>query len=176
MANNDDYGDWLKRARQKIVLSPVELATSLQKCDGIRPLVCVKGVYDMLHTGHVMSMMAAKGMGTTLIVGVNTDAAVKRRKGLSRPVIPENDRLLMVASLECVDWVTTYGEESPFMLLKILKPDIFVASHFNYLSSAEFDEIKQHTRLSTVAKAGRYSTTEIIQLASVCKDATGSIR
>ncbi len=175
MDNRGSSGDWLQRAKRKIVRSPLELARTLQRLTGARPLVCVKGVYDMLHTGHVMSMMAARGFGSTLIAGVNTDDAVRKRKGPSRPVIPEEDRLLMVASLECVDWVTTYGEESPFLFLKALKPEIFVASHFSFFTDAERAEVAQNTRLRTVAKVGRFSTTEIIRRASARCGEKGSI-
>lgn len=149
-------------AVQKIIKNYLELKNILNAIRNDKTIVCMKGVYDMLHTGHVYSMMAAKQLGDVLIVAVNSDIAVRKRKGSVRPVIPENDREFMIASLECVDWVTTYDASSPFNLLCEIKPDIFAASHFNSLSIEEVKQLQGLVRFEVVPKIGHLSTSIII--------------
>ena len=91
-------------------------------------LVFTNGVFDILHAGHVQSLIAARECGDKLIVGLNSDSSVKRLKGESRPIIGENDRALLLASLSFVDAVILFEEDTPLHLINILLPNVLVKS------------------------------------------------
>ncbi|MBS2002372.1 MAG: D-glycero-beta-D-manno-heptose 1-phosphate adenylyltransferase [Cyanobacteria bacterium SZAS LIN-5] len=86
-------------------------------------IVTTNGCFDILHVGHVRYLAEARRLGDVLIVGVNTDDSVRRLKGPSRPVNNENDRAEVLASLECVDYVTLFPEDTPVELLTEVKPN-----------------------------------------------------
>jgi D-beta-D-heptose 7-phosphate kinase/D-beta-D-heptose 1-phosphate adenosyltransferase len=87
-------------------------------------IVFTNGCFDLLHMGHVRYLQQARELGSCLVVAINTDAGVKRLKGDSRPVIGQNERAEMLASLECVDYVTLFDEETPHALLELLRPGV----------------------------------------------------
>lgn len=89
-------------------------------------VVFTNGCFDLLHRGHVQYLYAARALGDALVVGLNTDASVRRLKGESRPVVPLEDRLYVLAGLGCVDAVTPFGEDTPRDLIAELLPDILV--------------------------------------------------
>ena len=92
-----------------------------------RPLVFTNGVFDLLHAGHVTYLEQAKTMGHSLFVGVNSDDSVKRLgKGDNRPFNKLMDRMIVLAALECVDYVVPFEHDTPIELIKVLKPDILV--------------------------------------------------
>lgn len=80
----------------------------------------------MLHAGHVTYLEKAKRFGDLLVVGLNSDASVRKIKGPYRPITPEKDRLRVLAALEAVDYVTLFWEPTPLHLIRELKPDILV--------------------------------------------------
>jgi rfaE bifunctional protein nucleotidyltransferase chain/domain len=89
--------------------------------------VTTNGCFDLIHPGHVALLQAAREKGDILIVGVNSDAAIRRLKGPSRPVMNEVERLLMLSSLECVDFVTIIDEdEIARPLIEAVRPDVHV--------------------------------------------------
>jgi rfaE bifunctional protein nucleotidyltransferase chain/domain len=91
------------------------------------PVVFTNGVFDILHRGHVTYLARAKALGASLIVGVNSDASVRRLgKGDDRPINHEEDRMALLASLESVDWVVRFDESTPVELIGALRPDILV--------------------------------------------------
>jgi len=89
-------------------------------------IVFTNGVFDILHEGHIASLSQAAGHGNILIVGLNSDASVKRLKGPSRPVNNENARALLLASLVMVDAVVIFEEDTPLELIKTIMPDVLV--------------------------------------------------
>jgi len=92
-----------------------------------RPLVLTNGVFDILHRGHVTYLDQAAALGASLLVGVNTDASVRRLgKGGDRPLNTETDRAALLAALESVDAVTMFDEDTPLALIRALRPDIIV--------------------------------------------------
>jgi rfaE bifunctional protein nucleotidyltransferase chain/domain len=92
-----------------------------------RPIIFTNGVFDILHRGHVTYLDEAAQLGGTLIVGVNTDASVKRLgKALDRPLNNEHDRAALLAALACVDVVTIFDEDTPCEVIEALRPDIIV--------------------------------------------------
>jgi D-beta-D-heptose 7-phosphate kinase/D-beta-D-heptose 1-phosphate adenosyltransferase len=89
-------------------------------------LVFTNGVFDLLHRGHVEYLFAARRLGDALVVGVNTDASVRRLKGRDRPINAQDDRAFVLAGLACVDAVTLFAEDTPLALIAELLPDVLV--------------------------------------------------
>ena len=89
-------------------------------------VVFTNGCFDLLHMGHVRYLREARELGSCLIVAINSDESVRRLKGTSRPVIGQDERAEMLGSLECVDYVTVFDEDTPETLLDHLRPDILV--------------------------------------------------
>jgi len=90
------------------------------------PLVFTNGVFDLLHPGHVDVLTGARALGAFLAVGLNSDASVRRLKGPDRPVRGEAERAYVLASLECVDAVIVFEEDTPRELVQHLQPDVIV--------------------------------------------------
>lgn len=128
-------------------------------------VVFTNGCFDLLHLGHVRYLEAARSLGDSLIVGVNTDVSVKRLgKGPGRPLNPEGDRARVLAALACVDRVVLFAEDTPLALITRLAPDILVKG-----GDYRLDEIVG--REVVLARGGRvvalpfvpgYSTTGLI--------------
>ena len=92
-----------------------------------RPLVFTNGCFDVLHRGHVTYLAQARALGAAMVLGVNSDASVKRQgKGDDRPINVEADRLAVLAALEAVDLVVLFDEDTPLDLILTCKPDILV--------------------------------------------------
>jgi rfaE bifunctional protein nucleotidyltransferase chain/domain len=93
-------------------------------------LVMTSGVFDLVHRGHLETLAAARGLGDRLIVALNTDQSVQRKKGLLRPINPLADRLFVLASLRAVDAVIGFDDpsEHPVALVQAVRPHIFVKS------------------------------------------------
>jgi rfaE bifunctional protein nucleotidyltransferase chain/domain len=91
-----------------------------------RRVVFTNGVFDLLHRGHVDILLAARRCGDALVVGVNSDASVRRLKGPSRPVRSQDDRAYVLAALDMVDVVVVFDEDTPLELIRALKPDVLV--------------------------------------------------
>lgn len=100
------------------------LVRTIQKNN--QKLVFTNGCFDILHVGHITYLKQAKQLGDKLIVGVNSDASVKRLKGPTRPVLPCNQRMEMLASLSCVDYVVEFDEDTPLEILHEIKPHVLV--------------------------------------------------
>lgn len=91
------------------------------------PVVFTNGVFDVLHRGHVTYLAQARALGSSLVVGLNTDASARRLgKGPERPLNAQLDRAVMLAALECVSLVTWFDEDTPLELIRELRPDILV--------------------------------------------------
>lgn len=90
-------------------------------------IVFTNGCFDLLHVGHVRYLQAARAMGDLLVVGLNTDASVRRLdKGGERPIVPQAQRAEVLAGLACVDYVVLFDEADPRELIKALEPDVLV--------------------------------------------------
>lgn len=133
------------------------------KKDG-KKIVTTNGAFDLLHVGHVHALEQSKNFGDILIVGVNSDASVKQYKSKERPIIPENERALMIASLECVDYVITFDEIDPKNLLNILQPHVHTkGGDYNPKELKEFDLITQNGGVIKTIESIPPSTTTIIE-------------
>ena len=91
-----------------------------------RRIAFTNGCFDLMHAGHASSLEFARKQGDVLIVALNTDASVRRLKGPERPIVDERNRARMMAALECVDYVTWFGEDEPRDLIAELLPDVLV--------------------------------------------------
>jgi D-beta-D-heptose 7-phosphate kinase/D-beta-D-heptose 1-phosphate adenosyltransferase len=88
--------------------------------------VLTNGCFDILHRGHVTYLQRAKALGDVLIVGVNTDASIRRLKGPDRPINGLDDRLGVLAGLGCIDHLVTFDENTPERLIRSIRPQVFV--------------------------------------------------
>jgi len=89
-------------------------------------VVFTNGVFDLLHPGHVRYLQHARSLGDVLIVGINSDRSVRAVKGSGRPITPEQERAEILASLDCVDAVAIFDEETPFEIISAIQPDVLV--------------------------------------------------
>ena len=112
--------------RRKIY-SSAQLAEILKdaKTKG-KTIVTTNGCFDVLHLGHLRYLQAAREVGDLLIVCVNSDNSVRALKGADRPLVPETERVELLAGLECVDFVTVFSERDAKAVLSQLKPDIHI--------------------------------------------------
>jgi rfaE bifunctional protein nucleotidyltransferase chain/domain len=91
-----------------------------------KKLVFTNGCFDILHKGHITYLNEAKKSGDVLIVGVNSDASVKKLKGDERPVTNEQDRMFALDNLKAVDYVILFKEDTPYNLINAIRPDVLV--------------------------------------------------
>lgn len=94
--------------------------------DAGRRIVFTNGCFDIIHLGHVKYFQWARQQGDLLVVGVNTDAGIRRLKGEKRPIIAETDRLGVLEELESIDYLVTFDEETPIRLIQKIQPDVLV--------------------------------------------------
>ncbi len=97
---------------------------SLQRAG--KKVVFTNGCFDLLHIGHVRYLQEARELGDALVVGVNSDASVRRIKGPGRPLTPAKERAEILAALACVDFVTIFGAATPLQLIRAVGPDVLV--------------------------------------------------
>lgn len=134
--------------------------------NALRPLVFTSGVFDVLHRGHVTYLQTARRMGAYLVVGVNSDASVRRLgKGQERPIQPDEDRMHILAGLECVDFVTIFDEDTPVQLIEVLVPDVLVKGGDyppQHMVGADF--VKAHGgRVEVINFEHQRTTSQIVQ-------------
>lgn len=102
-------------------------------------LVFTNGCFDILHAGHVTYLEFARAQGDCLLLGLNSDASVRRNKGNDRPINHEDDRARVIAALECIDYVVLFDEDEPKTLIEKIIPDVLVkgADWAHYVSGRE---------------------------------------
>lgn len=91
-----------------------------------KKIVFTNGCFDILHKGHISYLNEAKRQGDLLVLGLNSDASVKRLKGESRPVNNEQDRKFVLENLRCIDFVEIFTEDTPYNLIKHIQPSVLV--------------------------------------------------
>ncbi len=107
------------------ICPPEQLAEKLAALP--RPIVFTNGCFDILHRGHVTYLAQARALGASLVLGLNTDASVKRQgKGDDRPINNELNRAAVLAALACVDLVTWFDTDTPADLIERVQPDVLV--------------------------------------------------
>ncbi len=126
-----------------------------------KKIVFTNGCFDILHAGHVKYLKEAKSFGDILIVGLNSDESVKRLKGESRPINTFEDRATVLGALESVDFVVGFSDDTPYELIKAIKPDILVKGGDYEGKEVVGSDIAKETKL--VQFVDGKSTTSIIQ-------------
>jgi D-glycero-beta-D-manno-heptose 1-phosphate adenylyltransferase len=129
-----------------------------------KTVVFTNGCFDVLHAGHLDYLLFARKQGDRLMVGLNSDASVRRNKGEERPVVNENERQRLLAALEAVDGVTLFDEDEPRALIETLLPDVLVkgADWSHYVSGREAVEANGGRVVLAPLTPGR-STTDLIR-------------
>jgi rfaE bifunctional protein nucleotidyltransferase chain/domain len=131
-----------------------------------RPLVFTNGVFDVLHRGHVVYLAAARELGSALLVAVNSDSSARQLgKGPGRPLNWHGDRLLVVAALESVSFVTTFDEPTPCELLQRCRPDVYVKGGDYDLETLEETRLVRSWggRSVAIPFVDGYSTSALVQ-------------
>jgi D-beta-D-heptose 7-phosphate kinase/D-beta-D-heptose 1-phosphate adenosyltransferase len=103
-----------------------ELARELEQARASRKVVFTNGCFDLLHVGHVRYLQEARAQGGLLLVGVNSDASVRRLKGPERPLQGEADRAEILAALAAVDFTAIFPQDTPLELIQAIRPDVLV--------------------------------------------------
>ena len=152
----------VKKSHQKVV-NWQELEKELSKLD--KKIVFTNGCFDILHAGHVKYLEEAKSYGDVLVLGLNSDDSVRRLKGESRPINSQDDRAVVLAALEAIDFVVVFDEDTPYELIKLVKPDILVKGGDYEGKEVVGSDIAKETRLVQFVEGK--STTKIIQKAQL---------
>lgn len=127
-----------------------------------KKIVFTNGCFDIIHRGHVEYLQKAKELGDLLILGLNSDLSVKRLKGENRPINKEKDRAIVLAALECIDYITIFKEDTPLELIKIVKPDILAKGGDYKIENIAGREYAKETILIDFVDG--YSTSNIIKI------------
>lgn len=90
------------------------------------PLVWTNGCFDIIHRGHIEYLAACKALGGSLVVGLNSDASIKRIKGEKRPIIQEEDRFVQLAAFSFIDYIVIFEEDTPLKWIERMQPDLLV--------------------------------------------------
>jgi len=127
-------------------------------------VVFTNGCFDLLHPGHIRLLEQARSLGDVLVVGLNTDAGVRRSKGPARPILPEAERAEVVSALEAVDAVTLFDEDTPRELIAEFLPDILVkGADWSHFVAGREEVEAAGGRVVTIPLAPGYSTTKIVE-------------
>jgi len=128
-------------------------------------IVFTNGCFDLLHRGHVHVLRQAKAAGDLLIVGINSDVSVKSIKGATRPILPELDRVELIAAMEMVNYVVLFDEPDPYRLIDAVKPNVLAKGgdwSGENIIGADIVE-RNGGRVTVIPYLKGYSTTEIIE-------------
>lgn len=104
----------------------VERSQVLQRVADCKRVVFTNGCFDLLHVGHLQTLVQARAQGDHLVVGLNSDRSVSALKGPARPLVAQQERAQMLAALECVDTVVIFDEDNPLQLLGLIRPAVHV--------------------------------------------------
>ncbi len=147
--------DELKKIRQKL------------KSEN-KKVVFTNGVFDLIHSGHVDYLVKAKQLGNVLIVGMNSDASVKRIKGDKRPILKEDERAFIISNIKPVDYVVLFDEDTPEKLINEIVPDVLVKGADWPIDKIVGKDVveKNGGEVKTIEFVNHQSTSKIIELIS----------
>ena len=128
-------------------------------------IVFTNGCFDLLHLGHVNYLAKARDLGNRLVVGLNTDASIKRLKGSSRPIKDEQSRVALLAGMAYIDAVVLFDEETPIKLISIIKPDVLVKGGDYEVKDVVGHEIvlSNNGKVCTIDFVDGYSSSTLIE-------------
>ena len=154
----------LERVKNKIfnknnLLEKLEIWRSANK-----KIVFTNGCFDLIHLGHIEVLARSADLGDILIIGLNTDSSIKELKGNNRPIIEENSRAQQLASLEFVDAVILFNEQTPLELIKVIKPNVITKGGDYNSKQVVGNEIavKNEGEVIIIPLTQGYSTTSIL--------------
>jgi len=132
---------------------------------GSRRIVFTNGCFDLLHPGHIRLLEEARSLGDALVVGLNSDASVRRVKGATRPLTPEMERAEILAALASVDFVVIFDESTPRQIISRLLPDVLAkGADWSANEIVGREEVEQAGgRVISIPLQPGYSTTGILQ-------------
>lgn len=131
-----------------------------------KKVVFTNGVFDLIHAGHVDYLTKAKALGDILIVGMNTDASVKRIKGDKRPILKQDERAFIISNLKSVDFVVLFDEDTPARIIDELVPDVLVkGADWSIDKIVGRDTVEEHGgEVKTIEFINNQSTSKIIEI------------
>jgi rfaE bifunctional protein nucleotidyltransferase chain/domain len=116
---------WRRAADNVLALPELLSVLAARRAAGER-VALTNGAFDLIHVGHLRSLEQARAHGDVLVVGVNSDASVRRYKSPDRPIVPEADRAELIAGLACVDYVVLFDESTAEALLAAVQPEVYI--------------------------------------------------
>ncbi len=167
------------RAPEKKVVTARSLELRLSNDPHEREgLVLANGIFDLFHVGHVRYLEGAKQAGVSLLVALNSDASARRLKGAGRPLLPLAERMEIVAALQCVDWVTSFEEDSVETLLRRLLPAAHAKGTDYTVESVPERAVAESLGIRTVIVGDpkRHATSDLIRRVRSGEGPEGSLR
>lgn len=132
-------------------------------------VVFTNGCFDILHRGHITYLQEAAQLGDHLIIGLNSDASVRRLKGETRPIVREEDRAALLSALRCIDGVVLFEEDTPAELLAYLRPNMLVKGGDYKIEDIIGRESVDHVEVLSFKEG--YSTSDIVgKIATMAKE------
>lgn len=113
-------------AQNKVFKNWQDLSRAVNAVRSGKKVVFTNGCFDILHAGHIHYLKQARSLGDFLVLALNSDESVRKLKGEERPLQNEDDRAEILSALECVAFVTIFGEPTPLEIIKVIKPDLLV--------------------------------------------------
>ena len=165
------------RLPESKILSPDQMCAERERLrEQGRSLVFTNGCFDLLHCGHVDYLTFAREQGDTLLVGLNSDASVRRNKGAGRPLVPQSDRARVLAGLEAVDYVVIFEADEPAALIELVVPDVLVkgADWAHYVSGRDAVEKRGGRVVLAELTPGRSTTALVERIVSAPDDPAAS--
>ena len=155
----------LKKINNKLFsLKDLKTKLSIWRDNGEK-IIFTNGCFDIIHKGHIQVLANAADLGDRLIIGLNSDISVQKLKGLNRPIVEEDARAFLLASLNFVDAVVLFSEETPINLITTLKPNILAkGGDYSISSIVGYKEVKEYNgEVIIVPFVDGFSSTSIIE-------------
>ena len=150
----------------RLIPSLEEMTRTVNHLKGLGyPIVLTSGSFDLIHLGHVKYLQRAKEFGGVLVVGVDSDAKIRRRKGDDRPMVPETERLELLAHQRPVDMIYLKGDDEPrWGLIKAVRPDVLVLTEDHSYSDGDQQALLEFVgRIEVVPRQASVTTSERIR-------------
>lgn len=151
------------RSKLKTLSEVAEIAAQARQKG--QSVVFTNGCFDLLHRGHVHILREARASGDLLIVGINSDTSVRSIKGPLRPILPQTDRIELIAAMEMVDYVVLFDEPDPYRVIAAIKPNVLAkGGDWSAEKIVGADIVEQNGgRVAVIPYLPGFSTTEIIE-------------
>ena len=151
------------RSKLKTLSEVAEIAAQARQQG--QSVVFTNGCFDLLHRGHVHILREARASGDLLIVGINSDTSVRSIKGPLRPILPQTDRIELIAAMEMVDYVVLFDEPDPYRVIAAIKPNVLAkGGDWSAEKIVGADIVEQNGgRVAVIPYLPGFSTTEIIE-------------